>query len=148
MKKAMTFLLTVAIWGIDPFPRTALAQPAGEVPPAAPGAAKPRGASDSSVVTRMMAFDKNHDGKLTKEEVTDQRLHRLFDRADANSDGIVTREELAALAMSVEGEAGPGGGGTGGGRDGRNGPGGPGGGPGGGGQGGPGAPSRRGKAPQ
>ena len=28
-----------------------------------------------------MQFDENKDGKLTKDEVTDQRLQRLFDRA-------------------------------------------------------------------
>jgi hypothetical protein len=69
--------------------------------------------SNSSIVTRMMKFDKNQDGKLTKDEVTDPRLHRLFDRADTNRDGVVTRQELAALAAKPEAEApqvrGPGG---------------------------------------
>jgi hypothetical protein len=58
----------------------------------------------------MMAFDKNHDGKLTKDEVTDSRLHRLFDRADTNADGVVTRDELVALAEKLEAEAPQGGG--------------------------------------
>jgi Ca2+-binding EF-hand superfamily protein len=44
-----------------------------------------------------MQFDKNHDGKLTRDEITDQRLLPLFDRADTNKDGIVTKEELATL---------------------------------------------------
>ena len=48
-------------------------------------------------VAKMMAFDANKDGKLTKEELTDTRLHALFDRADTNKDGVVTREELEAL---------------------------------------------------
>jgi hypothetical protein len=88
------------------------------------------------VVTRMMAFDKNNDGKLTKEEVTDERLHRLFDRADADKDGTVTKEELTALtARELAGRDGPGGPG--------GGPGGPGG-PGGRGRGGPGFPGGRG----
>ena len=47
---------------------------------------------------RMMAFDKDGDGKLSKSEVTDERLHRLFDRANADKDGTVTRVELTALA--------------------------------------------------
>ena len=46
----------------------------------------------------MMAFDKDKDGKLTKAEVSDERLHRLFDRADADKDGFVTKQELTALA--------------------------------------------------
>ncbi len=82
----------------------------------------------------MMAFDENKDGKLTKDEVTDARLQRLFDRADADHDGTVTRQELTALAAREPaggrgGFGGPGGGG---------GPGGFGPPPGGGGPGGPG----------
>ncbi len=45
------------------------------------------------LVARMMAFDKDGDGKLTKSEVTDERLHRLFDRADADKDGTVTKAD-------------------------------------------------------
>ncbi len=87
-----------------------------------------------------MAFDANKDDKLTKSEVTDERLHRLFDRADTNKDGTVTRGELNALQVRERANArgrssgfgGPGGGpggfgGPGGG--GRGGFGGPGGGP-------------------
>ncbi len=72
-----------------------------------------------SIVNRMMAFDKNKDGKLTREEITDPRLLRLFDRADADKDGVVTREELVALATEMAAEQGQGGG------KGRRGPGGP-----------------------
>jgi hypothetical protein len=71
----------------------------------------PRSADgDEDLVVRMMAFDEDKDGKLTKVEITDARLHRLFDRADANKDGIVTREELASLAVkehSDESSGGP-----------------------------------------
>ncbi len=73
-------------------------------------AGKDKDYGSSSIVTKMMAFNKKKDGKLTKEEVTDPRLHRLFDLADANKDGIVTREELIALAAKMEGEFGQGGG--------------------------------------
>ena len=48
-------------------------------------------------MARMMAFDRNGDGKLSKDEVTDARLQSLFKRADANKDGLVTKEELTAL---------------------------------------------------
>jgi EF hand len=90
-----------------------------------------------SFVAKMMAFNKKKDGKLTRDEITDQRLLRLFDRADANKDGVVTREELVAL-FEKENQGGGRGDGSGGG-----GPGGPGGGgPGGRGRSGPGQPGQ------
>ena len=82
---------------------------------------EPGGRSDDDLVARMMAFDSDKDGKLTKSEVTDQRLHRLFARSDANNDGIVTKNELASLAAKEESKSrgrsfgfGPPGGGPGG----------------------------------
>jgi hypothetical protein len=66
--------------------------------------------SNSSIVTKMMAFNTTKDGKLTKAQVTDRRLHRLFDEADTNKDGVVTREELMALAAKLDQEIPPGGG--------------------------------------
>src|SRR5205085_6165892 len=112
----------------------ASAQPPAGKPGDDPTKEKAKDYNNAPIVVRMMAFDKNKDGKLTKDEVTDERLHRLFDRADKNKDGIVTREELVALAKEMGAEAGgderggPGGRGPGGpgGRGGR-GPGGPGG---------------------
>jgi EF hand len=100
---------------------------------AQPGAGKVDAAakdfSNASIVVKMMAFNAKKDGKLTKEEVTDRRLHRLFDLADANKDGVVTREELMVLAAKLETEFGPGGPGGKGptGKGGFDGPGGPGG---------------------
>lgn len=71
-------------------------------------AEQPRGPAryDSSLdafIARMMAFDANHDGKLTRSEITDERLLELFDRADSNHDGIVTRAELKALYTAESG---------------------------------------------
>ncbi|MGE3243060.1 MAG: hypothetical protein AB7G28_26410 [Pirellulales bacterium] len=50
----------------------------------------------------MLAFDANKDGKLTKDEVTDGRLHRLFDRTDSDKDGTVTSAELTAESEKME----------------------------------------------
>jgi len=77
-------------------------------------------ATADGLVARMMAFDKDGDGKLTKSEVTDERLHRLFDRADADKDGTVTKAELTALEAkeSANFRGGPGGFGPPGGRGG------------------------------
>ena len=83
-------------------------------PPTGKGGEPAKDYSDSSIVTKMMAFNKKKDGKLTKDEVTDPRLHRLFDLADTNKDGVVTREELMALAAKLDAEFGPGGPGKGG----------------------------------
>src|SRR4051812_6072795 len=90
----------------------------------------PRPAGGDDFVGRMMEFDQDKDGKITRAEVTDIRLVRLWERADANDDGSVTKDELTALAAreQVNDRGGPGGFG---------GPGGPpGGGPPGGGRGG------------
>jgi Spy/CpxP family protein refolding chaperone len=83
--------------------------------------------SDSPLVKKMMAFNKKRDGKLTKDEVTDKRCHRIFDRADKNKDGVVTKAELIALAAEMAKEDGDEGGGGRGGRGERGGFGGPGG---------------------
>src|SRR4051794_38219049 len=69
--------------------------------------------SADEFIAKMLAFDKNKDGKLTKEELIDTRLHSLFDRADANKDGVVTREELEALFAKESLPAGGDGGGKG-----------------------------------
>ena len=57
-----------------------------------------QGAADA-LVTRMMVFDVNKDGTLTKAEISDDRLLRLFERADTNHDGLVTKTELTTLAV-------------------------------------------------
>ncbi|HXY33106.1 MAG TPA: EF-hand domain-containing protein [Planctomycetaceae bacterium] len=68
--------------------------------PATPPA-KDNAAAVDAIVARLMAFDKNKDGKLTREEVVDERLLRLFDLADANKDGVVTKEELIVVAKKI-----------------------------------------------
>src|SRR5262245_13726943 len=82
-------------------------------PPQGKGKGKKDGGGASEgldLATYMMSFNKAKDGKLTKEELTDTRLHRLFDRADTNKDGVVTREELTALValLAKEDQGGPG----------------------------------------
>ena len=82
------------------------AQPPGGKDKKEPGKDQPKDFSNAPLVVKMMAFNKKKDGKLTKDEVTDERLHRLFDEADANKDGVVTREELMALAAKMDAEDG------------------------------------------
>lgn len=54
-------------------------------------------ANMSELVAQMMKFDKDGDGKLAKAEITDARLVRLFNRADADKNGTVTKGELEAI---------------------------------------------------
>ncbi len=100
-------------------------------PPARPADdPKAKDNSNAPIVVRMMAFDKKKDGKLTRDEITDDRLLRLFDQADTNKDGVVTKDELIALAAKLDADAprrgGPGDRPSLGGPDGPPGPGGPG----------------------
>lgn len=56
-----------------------------------PGVAS--GPSADEMVQTLMAFNKNGDGKLTKDELP-ERMQGLFDRADANHDGVLTADEI------------------------------------------------------
>ncbi|GAB4138098.1 MAG: hypothetical protein Tsb009_06030 [Planctomycetaceae bacterium] len=48
-----------------------------------------------AIATRIMGNDKDKDGKLTKKEIGDnERAQQLFDRADTDKDGFVTKEDL------------------------------------------------------
>jgi Ca2+-binding EF-hand superfamily protein len=84
---------------------------ADESKPAEPQAAKAEApktdaARDEALFTEL---DKNHDGKLTPDEVTTEH-HRLFDRlmrtADANHDGALDKDEfLAGMKERPDGPA-------------------------------------------
>ena len=61
-------------------------------------------ASADDLTDTLMAFDRNSDGHLDRAEVP-ERFQGLFDRADTNKDGALTREELkqSATATAQEG---------------------------------------------
>jgi len=66
------------------------------------------GPSADELTDTLMAFDKNSDGRLDRAEVP-ERFQGLFDRADANKDGALSRDELkqsATAAAQAEGGAG------------------------------------------
>lgn len=67
------------------------------------GAATP---ADDDLVSRLMAFDTNKDGALSRAEVP-ARFQGLFARADANKDDLLTADELKATAGAQQGERGP-----------------------------------------
>ena len=81
-----------------------------------PGETQPPSADD--MVKTLMAFDKNGDGQLTRDELP-ERLQGLFDRADTDHNGILTADEIRKAAQSAAAPAARGGGeGRGGGREG------------------------------
>lgn len=125
VSRSLIAVLAAGLFGVT----TMFAQPG---PPNGRGGADPS-ANVNASVNRMMSFDANQDGQLTKEEITDSRLISLFDRADANADGKLTKEELTAEFTKEAASLAQGGRGfPGGGPEGPGGPGGPGaGGPGG-----------------
>ena len=54
-------------------------------------------ADTTETVNTLMSFDKNADGKLSRDEVP-ERMQGLFDRCDKNKDGFLTGDELKAAA--------------------------------------------------
>lgn len=71
-----------------------------------PGATPAMSADD--LADTLMAFDRNGDGKLTRAEIP-ERFQGLFDRADTNKDGVLTKEELKQSATASVAEAAKGG---------------------------------------
>lgn len=111
MRKASHILLAAGLFATV---SVVVAQPPGRPDGGPRGDGPPPDAA--AFIERIMEFDANRDGQLTKAEVTDARLSDLFDRADGNHDGIVTKEELTTLHAkeSPAGRGGPGRGGPGG----------------------------------
>lgn len=61
--------------------------------------------SVDDMVERIMAFDKNKDGKVTRDELP-ERMHHLIALGDTNKDGALDRDEIKKLATTLA--AGPG----------------------------------------
>jgi hypothetical protein len=52
------------------------------------------------VVERILSFDKNGDGKVTRDELP-ERMQYLIEKGDTNKDGALDREEIKALAAEL-----------------------------------------------
>ncbi len=67
--------------------------PGPQGPPVRPDATEP--AAPADLVERLMAYDRDGDGRVTKMELPRSR-HAILDQADTNQDGAVDRDELTA----------------------------------------------------
>jgi hypothetical protein len=67
------------------------------------GVGQPARISVDDIVERIMAFDKNKDGKITKDELP-ERMHHLIEMGDTNKDGALDKDEIRALAAKLEKE--------------------------------------------
>jgi hypothetical protein len=56
-----------------------------------------RGVATSDLVDRLMSFDKNQDGTITKDELP-ERMANLLDQGDTNHDGALDNAEIKNLA--------------------------------------------------
>ncbi len=57
--------------------------------------------TSEQLVERIMAFDKNNDGKVTADELP-ERMQHLVALGDVNRDGALDREEVRKLAATLE----------------------------------------------
>ena len=78
--------------------------------PGGPGGGAPGGpGGGGDFATRLMGFDKNGDGKVTKDELPEQ-MQRIMERGDTNGDGALDKAEIDAMvARFPQGGGRPGG---------------------------------------
>jgi hypothetical protein len=74
-----------------------------QLPDQKPGAPRepvpPTPISVDDIVERIMAFDKNKDGKVTRDELP-ERMHHLIELGDTNKDGALDRDEVKKLVAA------------------------------------------------
>lgn len=58
---------------------------------------EPSGPTPDEIVQELLEFDRNGDGQLSKDELS-ERMQGLFTRGDTNQDGILSHDELRKMA--------------------------------------------------
>jgi hypothetical protein len=77
----------------------AVAQAPGVFQESPRGLVRGDGISVDDVVARLLSFDKNKDGKLTRDELP-ERMQFLIDLGDTNKDGALDKDEIKKLATT------------------------------------------------
>jgi len=66
------------------------------------GAGGPGGPGGEGFVERVMKLDRDGDGKVTKDEMPEWMRERILERADANGDGAIDKEEAEKMAEQFQ----------------------------------------------
>jgi hypothetical protein len=93
-------LLMVSLTAALGLAAAAVAQPPEPMHAPPGGLVRPAPISVDDIVERIMAFDKNRDGKVTKDELP-ERMHHLITLGDTNKDSALDRDEVKKLAATL-----------------------------------------------
>ena len=69
--------------------------------PSGKGKGGPGGFDGGNFVERVMSFDANGDGKVSKEEMPERMQERLLQRADTSGDGAIDKEEISKFVEQM-----------------------------------------------
>jgi Ca2+-binding EF-hand superfamily protein len=62
------------------------------------------GVNAEEMINRLMQFDKNGDGKLSRDELP-ERMQSMMEKGDTDKDGFLSKDEIRKLAQSQPGAA-------------------------------------------
>jgi hypothetical protein len=79
------------------------AQPPSQKQGPAKGFPQPASISVEDIIERIMVFDKNKDGKVSRDELP-ERMHHLIRLGDTNKDGALDKDEIRKLATRLAAE--------------------------------------------